>query len=341
MSTVTLIGIDIGKHNFHLHAQDKSGKEVLRKKCSRQQMMAFLANHPICTVVMEACAGAHYLAREFKAMGHDAKLISPQFVKPFVKSNKNDYVDAQAICEAASRPSMRFVTPKSPDQQTLSVSHRIRESLIRDRTKTVNQMHGFLLEFGISLPVGLAVIKRLASVLEEHDLPVRLTALLQRLHDHFLYLDDQIKVLDKELESQLTDDDLGSRLLSIPCIGPITASLLAVEMGDGEQYGSSRGFAASVGLVPKHYSTGGRQALLGISKRGDKNLRSLLVLCARVYLMRLEHQKGPLAEWVRSLSMRRHSNVVACALANKFARIAWAIATRHTRYYAGPSAVTT
>lgn len=142
MSNVTLIGIDIGKHNFHLHAQDKSGKEVLRKKCSRQQMMAFLANHPIYTVVMEACAGAHYLAREFKAMGHDAKLISPQFVKPFVKSNKNDYVDAQAICEAASRPSMRFVTPKSPDQQTLSVSHRIRESLIRDRTKTVNQMHG-------------------------------------------------------------------------------------------------------------------------------------------------------------------------------------------------------
>ena len=152
--------------------------------------------------------------------------------------------------------------------------------------------------------------KRLASVLEEHDLPVRLCVLLRRLHDHFLYLNDQIKVLDKELESQLTDDDLGSRLLSIPCVAPITASLLAVEMGDGEQYGSSRDFAASVGLVPKQYSTGGRQALLGISKRGDKNLRSLLVLCARVYLMRLEHQKGPLAEWVRSLSMRRHSNVV-------------------------------
>lgn len=194
MSTVTLMGIDIGKHTFHLHAQDKIGNEVLRKKYSRQQMMEFLANHPACTVVMEASAGAHYLAREFKAMGHDAKLISPQFVKPLVKSNKSDFIDAQAICEAASRPSMRFVTPRSPDQQTLSVSHRICESLIRDRTKTVNQMHGFLLEFGISLPVGLAVIKRLTSVLEEHDLPVRLTTLLQRLHDHFVYLDDQIKV---------------------------------------------------------------------------------------------------------------------------------------------------
>lgn len=339
MNNVTLIGIDIGKHTFHLHAQDKSGKEVSRKKCTRQQMMLFLANHPTCTVVMEACAGSHYLSRELKAMGHEAKLISPQFVKPFVKSNKNDFVDAQAICEAASRPSMRFVTPKSPDQQILSVSHRIRESLIRDRTKTVNQMHGFLLEFGVSLPTGLAVIKRLASILEQHDLPVRLVALLQRLHDHFVYLNEQIKLLDKELESQLADDDLGSRLLSIPCVGPITASLLAVEMGDGQQYSSSRDFAASVGLVPKQYSTGGRQELLGISKRGNKNLRYLLVLCARVYMMRLEHQKGPLAEWVRSLSARRHSNVVACALANKLARIAWAIATRHTQYETGPAAM--
>lgn len=339
MSNVTLIGIDIGKHTFHLHAQDKFGNEVSRKKCSRPQMMRFLANHPPCTVVMEACAGSHCLAREIKAMGHEAKLISPQFVKPFVKSNKNDFVDAQAICEATSRPSMRFVTPKSPDQQTLSVSHRMRESLVRDRTKTVNQMHGFLLEFGVSLPTGLAVIKRLASVLEEHDLPVRLVALLQRLHEHFVYLSERIKVLDEELASQLADDDLGSRLLTIPCVGPITASLLAVEMGDGQQYGSSRDFAASVGLVPRQYSTGGRPALLGISKRGDKNLRRLLVQCARVYLMRLKYQKGPLADWVCSLLARRHSNVVACALANKLARIAWAITTRHTQYKTEPDAM--
>ncbi|MCT8167476.1 MULTISPECIES: IS110 family transposase [unclassified Pseudomonas] len=339
MNSVTLIGIDIGKHSFHLHAQDKFGKEVLRKKCSRQQMMRFLGNHPACTVVMEACAGSHCLVREIKAIGHEAKLISPQFVKPFVKSNKNDFVDAQAICEAASRPSMRFVTPKSPEQQMLSVSHRMRESLIRDRTKTVNQLHGFLLEFGVSLPTGLAVIKRLASVLEENDLPVRLVALLHRLHDHFVYLNKQIELLDEELESQLADDDLGSRLLSIPCVGPITASLLAVQMGDGQQYGSSRDFAASLGLVPRQFSTGGRQTLLGISKRGDKHLRQLLVLCARVYLMRLEHQKGPLAEWVRSLSTRRPSNVVACALANKLARIAWAIVTQHSQYKTEPGAL--
>ena len=234
---------------------------------------------------------------------------------------------------------MRFVTPKTESQQTLSVLHRMRESWVHDRTKTANQMHGFLLEFGVSLPKGLAIMKRLASVWAEHELPVRLTVLLQRLHDHFVYLDEQIKALDKELAGQLADDDLGSRLLSMPCVGPITASLLAVEMGDGKQYRCSRDFAASVGLVPRQYSTGGKANLLGISKRGDKHLRQLLVQCSRVYMQRLDHQKGALADWVRTLLSRRHSNVVACALSNKLARIAWAIAARHTQYEAGPDAL--
>lgn len=339
MSDLALIGIDLGKHSFHLHGQDQPGREVFRKKLSRQQMMQFFGNLPTCTVVMEACAGAHFVARELMAMGHETKLISPQFVRPFVKGNKNDFVDAEAICEAASRPSMRFVSAKTEAQQTLSVLHRMRESLVRDRTKTVNQMHGFLLEFGISLPKGLAMMKRLASILAEHELPVRLTVLLQRLHEHFVYLDKQVKELDKELAGQLADDDLGSRLLTVPCVGPITASLLAVEMGDGKQYGCSRDFAASVGLVPRQYSTGGRANLLGISKRGDKNLRRLLVQCARVYMQRLEHQHGALADWVRSLLSRRHSNVVACALANKLARIAWAIAAHRTQFEAGPDAL--
>lgn len=339
MSDLALVGIDLGKHTFHLHGQDKPGRELFRKKLSRQQMMRFFANLPACTVVMEACAGAHFVARELSALGHQAKLISPQFVKPFVKGNKNDFVDAQAICEAASRPTMRFVSPKTEAQQTLSVLHRLRESLIRDRTKAVNQMHGFLLEFGISLPQGMGVIKRLSAVLAEHDLPVRLTVLLQRLHDHVAYLDGQIKALDKDLASQLAEDDLGSRLLSIPGVGPITASLLAVEMGDGKHYACSRDFAASVGLVPRQYSTGGKANLLGISKRGDKNLRRLLVQCARAYMQRIDYQKGALANWVRALLMRRHSNVVACALANKMARIAWAIAAHHTQYEAGPGAL--
>ena len=339
MSESALIGIDLGKHSFHLHGQDTAGREVFHKKLTRAQMMQFFGNLPNCVVVMEACAGAHFVARQLTAMGHTAKLISPQFVRPFVKGNKNDFVDAEAICEAASRPSMRFVSPKTETQQTLSVLHRMRESLVHERTKTTNQMHGFLLEFGISLPKGLAVMKRLASVLTEHELPVRLTVQLQRLHDHFVYLDEQIKALDKELADQLAADDLGSRLLSLPCVGPITASLLAVEMGDGRQYRCSRDFAASVGLVPRQYSTGGKANLLGISKRGDKHLRQLLVQCARVYMQRLEYQKGALADWVRSLLGRRHSNVVACALANKLARIAWAIAAHHTQYETGPDAL--
>jgi transposase len=237
MSESALIGIDLGKHTFHLHGQDKSGREVFRKKCSRAQMMRFFGNVPSCVVVMEACAGSHFVARQLMAMGHTAKLVSPQFVRPFVKDNKNDFVDVKAICEADSRPSIRFVTPKTESQQTLSVLHRMRESLVHDRTKTANQMPGFLLELGINQPKGSAIMKRLASVLAEHELPVRLTVLLQRLHDHFVYLDEQIKALDKEPAD------------------------------------------------------------------------------------------------------RRHSNVVACALANKLARIAWAIAAHHTQYEAGPDAL--
>jgi transposase len=270
------------------------------------------------------------MARQLAHYGHDVKLISPQFVRPFVKSNKNDFVDAEAICEAASRPSMRFVTPKTEAQQTLSALHRVRESLVRDRTKTSNQIHAFLLEFGISLPVGYAVIRRLPAVLAEQNLPPRLVQVIQRLHAHFRYLDGQIAEIEKELTRQLADDDLGQRLMTVPGIGPITASVLASEMGDGKQYRCGRDFAASLGLVPRQYSTGGRNNLLGISKRGDKNLRRLLVQGARAYMQRLARQSGPLARWVGTMLTRRHSNIVACALANKLARIAWAIAAHHT-----------
>lgn len=273
MQSVTLVGIDLGKHSFHLHGQDQLGRAVFRKKVSRKQLVEFFATFHACAVVMEACAGAHYMARKLAGLGHRVKLISPQFVRPFVKSNKNDFVDAEAIRDAASRPSMRFVTPKTESQQTLSALHRVRESLIRDRTKTTNQMHGFLLEFGISLPVGQAVIARLPAVLADHSLPARLISILERLHAHFKYLSEQIGEIDREMVRQLADDDLGQRLLSIPGVGPVTASVLAAEMGEGKQYACSRDFAASIGLVPRQYSTGGRANLLGISKRGDKNIR--------------------------------------------------------------------
>jgi transposase len=332
MQDVTLIGIDLGKHNFHVHGQDRHGKALLRKKFNRKQLIEFLAKFHVCTIVMEACAGAHYMARQLAGYGHEVKLISPQFVRPFVKSNKNDFVDAEAICEAASRPSMRFVTPKNEAQQTLSALHRVRESLVHDRTKASNQIHAFLLEFGISLPIGHAAIRRLPAILAEQTLPPRLVQVIERLHAHFKYLDEQIAGIEKELTTQLADDDLGQRLMTVPGIGPITASVLASDMGDGKQYRCGRDFAAALGLVPRQYSTGGRNNLLGISKRGDKNLRRLLVQCARAYMQRLARQSGPLARWVGALLTRRHSNVVACALANKFARIAWAIAAHHTTF---------
>ncbi|HGO6127270.1 TPA: IS110 family transposase [Burkholderia cepacia] len=339
MLDVTLVGIDLGKHSFHLHGQDRHGKAIFRKKASRKQLFEFFATLQACTVVMEACAGAHYMARKLATFGHQVKLISPQFVRPFVKSNKSDFIDAEAICEAATRPSMRFVSPKTETQQSLSALHRVRESLIRDRTKATNQIHGFLLEFGISLPVGKAVIARLPAVLAEHPLPSRIVTTLERLHRHFKYLSEEITSIEKEITQQLAEDDLGQRLLSIPGVGPITASVLAAEMGDGKQYGCSRDFAASVGLVPRQYSTGGKANLLGISKRGDKNIRRLLVQCARAYMQRLEKQTGALADWVRAMLTRRHSNVVACALANKFARTAWALAAHHTTFNAREAAL--
>lgn len=332
MNPVSLIGIDLGKHCLHLHAQDASGRMVYRRKLTRSQMLTLLANAPGCVVVMEACAGSHWLARQLQALGHEARLISPQFVKPFRQGNKNDFADAQAICEAASRPSMRFVCAHDEAQQTLSAVHRVRESLVRERTGTVNQIHAFLLEFGVSLPRGMAVIRRLPAVLAAESLPSRLVVLLERLQAHFRYLDEQIAQIERELLLQLHEDERSERLLEIPGIGPMTASVLMSELGDARQYSSARQFAASVGLVPRQYSTGGKPTLLGISKCGDKNLRRLLVQCARVVMQRVEQRTDRLGIWVCSLLARRHSNVVACALANKLARIAWAILAKGTHY---------
>ncbi|EHK7828705.1 IS110 family transposase [Escherichia coli] len=334
MQNVALIGIDLGKHSFHIHCQDKSGNALLRKKFTRTKLMQFLVTCPSSVVVMEACAGAHFMARRISDIGHDVKLISPQFVRPFVKSNKNDFIDAEAICEAASRPSMRFVQPRTETQQAMRALHRVRESLIRDKVKTTNQIHAFLLEFGISLPTGDAVIKRLSLVLAEHEIPEYLSRLLMKLHAHYLYLIEQITELESELNQSIKADATAQRIMTIPGVGPITASLLSSQLGDGKQFSCCRDFAASTGLVPRQYSTGGKSTLLGISKRGDKNLRRLLVQCARSFMMRLEHQQGRLAEWVRKQLDNKHSNIVACALANKLARIAWAITVLQKEYQA-------
>ncbi len=224
------------------------------------------------------------------------------------------------------------MSARNEAQQTVSALHRVRESLVRERTGVTNQIHAFLLEFGISLPRGQTIIRRLPAVLAEHDLPPRLVALLERLQENFKYLDEQIGQIERELGQQLREDERSQRLLEIPGIGLITASVLMTELGDAQQFGSARQFAASVGLVPRQYSTGGKPTLLGISKRGDKNLRRLLVQGARAIMQRIEKRTDRLGVWVRELLARRHSNVVACALANKLARIAWAILANGTNY---------
>ncbi|EFE23647.1 transposase, IS116/IS110/IS902 family, partial [Edwardsiella tarda ATCC 23685] len=242
--------------------------------------------------------------------------LSLQFVRLFVKSNKNDFVDAEAICEAASRPSMSFAQHRIEGQQVMRAWHRVRESLIRGKVKTINQIHAFLLEFVVSLPIGDAVIKRLSLVLAEHEFSEYLSRFLVKLHTHYLYLVEQITALELELNHSIKVDDATQLIMTIPGVGSITASLLLSQLGDGKQFSFSRDFSASTGLVPRQYRTGCKSILLGIRKRGDKNLRRLLVQSARSFMMRLEHQQGRLAEWVRGQLSNRHSNVVACALAN-------------------------
>ncbi|AUV27914.1 IS110 family transposase [Citrobacter sp. RHBSTW-00678] len=317
MENIALIGIDLGKNSFHIHCQDRRGKAVYRKKFTRPKLIEFLATCPATTIAMEACGGSHFMARKLEELGHSPKLISPQFVRPFVKSNKNDFVDAEAICEAASRPSMRFVQPRTESQQAMRALHRVRESLVQDKVKTTNQMHAFLLEFGISVPRGAAVISRLSTILEDNSLPLYLSQLLLKLQQHYHYLVEQIKDLESQLKRKLDEDEVGQRLLSIPCVGTLTASTISTEIGDGRQY-----------------STGGRTTLLGISKRGNKKIRTLLVQCARVFIQKLEHQSGKLADWVRDLLCRKSNFVVTCALANKMARIAWALTARQQTYVA-------
>jgi transposase len=340
MNKVNIFGIDLGKHSYHAHAQDERGHQLLRKKYNRVGLLEHLANAEPCTVVMEACGGAHFMAQQIAALGHTSKLIAPHLVRPYVKSNKNDFADAEAICEAASRPTMRFVPVKTQSQQALAMLNSVRDAFIKERTAAVNRIHAGFLEVGVSLSPGFKSINEVPALLETSTFHCLIKTLLQGLYDHYIYLDHLIKALNKEVESQVAEDDLATRLMTIPGVGPITSSVLAAELGDGRQFKCGRGYSASIGLVPKQRSTGDKPVLLGISKRGDRNQRRLFVQCARTYLIHLDRQKGSLADWVRKLQAgHRHSNLVVCALANKLARIAWSIAANHTEFDAGPSAM--
>lgn len=340
--TITLVGIDLGKRTFHIHAQDVGGREMLRRQMNRVQLVRWLVQLPPCIVAFESCCGAHWLGWKLREFGHTARMIDPRRVRPFVTGNKHDFADAEAICEAARRPQIRSIEPKTPDQLALASVHRIREGRVSERTACINQTHAFLLEFGMSMTGSKAMMGALPDITEDagNQLPSTSRQMLITLYEHYHYLCDRINELDALIQARLKDDDLAVRLQEVPGIGPITASALCAEATQARQCASSRDFAASLGLTPRQHSTGGKSSMLGITKRGDGNLRRLLVQCARVLLMRKDQREDAMVQWARRLSGRRHTNVVACALAAKLARILWAILVRGQRYQPHPIAAT-
>jgi len=332
---VSTIGIDIGKSCFHFVGFDRRGAIVIRRRCSRTQLIRTLSNLPRCLIGMEACCGAHHLARILITQGHDVRLIPPQYVRPFVKSQKNDMLDAEAIGEALQRPTMRFAPIKTVSQLDVQALHRVRTRLIARRTGVINQLRGLLLERGVTFPVGRRALgERLPAVLENPaaDLSPRFCGLVHHLREEWRQLDRTIHEADLEIQAVATDDELCQRLTQVPGIGPLTATALVAAVGNGTAFTQGRDLAAWIGLVPRQHSTGGRTTLRGISKHGNAYLRCLLIHGARA--VRRHHRLRPhrLGRWIANLEARAHPNVVVVALANKLARTAWAVLQRDARY---------
>lgn len=332
-----VLGIDLAKQSFQLHGVDEHGHVVLRKKLSRSQLRAFVANLPPCLIGLEACGGAHYWVRELTKLGHNVRMIAPQFVKPYVKSNKNDAVDAEAICEAVQRPSMRFVPSKSIEQQDMQSLHRIRSQLVARRTAQTNQVRGLLLEYGLIIPVGINhVRKALPSILEDADnaLSGLFRELLNELYEELVHLDKRIQTLEKKLVTLSVNNEDCKRLLTIPGIGLLTATALIAAIADISVFKNGRELAAWLGLVPKQHSTGGKQTLLGISKRGDSYLRTLLIHGGRSVVRVAHKHQDKRNRWIGDIKQRRGENISNVAVANKNARIVWALLTRKENYKA-------
>jgi transposase len=331
---ITTIGLDLAKNVFQVHGVDEQGKTVLKKQLKRSQLLPFFANLAPCLIGMEACAAAHHWARKLVSLGHDAKLMAPQFVKPYVKSNKNDARDAEAICEAVSRPNMRFVPIKTPAQQAVLSLHRARQGFIKARTAQANQLRGLLGEFGIAIPQGIRQLPtHVPDILEDADngLPGVMRALVQRLWEHFQELDRQVGELDREIRRLQREDQASRRLAEIPGIGFLSASALAATIGDAKAFANGRQLAAWLGLVPRQHSSGGKEMLMGMSKRGDCYVRTLLIHGARAVIQQAE-RRNEADSWLKKLLGRRNKNVATVAVAAKNARIAWAILA-HGRDY--------
>jgi transposase len=329
------VGIDIAKQVFQVHGVDYQDKVVLRKQLRRIQMLSFFATLPPCLIGMEACGGAHYWARELQKLGHTVKLMAPQFVKPYVKNNKNDANDAEAICEAVGRPTMRFVSVKTIAQQDLQAIHRIRSELVRQRTAKANQIRGLLAEYGIVVGRQVATLRRaLPELLEnaENGLSFDFRALLDDLRQDLIRLDEREEEMSQKIHTLANSIPAAKRLQSIPGIGPISATAIVCAVGDGKQFKRGRDLAAWLGLTPRQQSSGGKDRLLGISKRGDSYLRTLLIQGAKSVLKVVDKKTDPRSLWLQNLCTRRHKNIAAVALANKNARIAWALLSNETSY---------
>jgi len=334
---ITTIGIDLSKNVFQIHGVDHRGKTALKKQLKREQMLPYFANFPSCLIGIEACGSAHYWARKLTALGHTVKLIAPQFVKPYVKTNKNDAADAEAICEAVSRPNMRFVPIKNGEQQAILAQHRARQGFVKARTAQANQIRGLLAEYGIVIPKGIVHIgKRLPEILEdgENELPGIFRQLIDRLGSNLKELDRQVKELEVQIQTWHRNSVDSKKLAQIPGIGPISASALVASIGDAKNFKDGRQLAAWLGLVPRQHSTGGKPTLLGISKRGDCYLRTLLIHGARSVVRVVEQQANHANQWLAGIMRRRNKNVAAVALANKNARIIWALLTQNREYSA-------
>lgn len=339
------VGVDLAKNVFQVHGVDAQEQPVWQGSFKRAKWLGEVIKRvePGAEIGMEACAGAHYWARALRTYGYRVKLMAPQFVKPYVKSNKTDRNDAAAICEAMSRPSMRFVEVKSVEQQDIQAVHRVRAELVAQRTSKANQVRGLIGEYGLVAPIGLGALRRaLPGWLEdaENGLSERFRRLLAGLADDLRLLDDRIADLDDEVASIANTDPAVQRLLELRGVGPITATALVAALGTGEAFRRGRDFSVSLGLTPRQHSSGGRERLLGISKRGDAYLRQLLIHGARSVIRTACDKDDSLSRWLQKLLTRKHTNVVAVALASKTARMAWAL-LRYDVAYEPPRAAAT
>ena len=332
---IASIGIDLGKTTFHLVALGERNKILLRRKFSRSQLLAYAANLPASLIGLEACTGSHFIGRVLREQGHQVQLIPAQFVKPYRKSNKNDFIDAEAIAEAVAKQNMRFVQIKTQEQLDWQAMHRVRDRLVQRRTALINEIRGFLLERGITFPAQpIHLRKNLPTVVEdaEQNLSPRLRWLLSRLWQEWKQTEVDIKTVTDELERISKEDARCQRLLQIPGFGPLVSTATVAAIGNGAAFRRGRDFAAWVGVVPRQYSTGGKQKLFGMSKRGNVYLRRMLIHGARAVLFRIKYDTGGFGQWVHRLSQRAPRNKVIVAIANKLARIAWAVLSSGKEY---------